>query len=316
MAKSHKAQHWVPQSYLAAWTDPETPIGHTPYVHVFVKDGSTSKRRAPSNIFKEADLYTIKAPDGGRDLRLERGLSDLERAFSATRREFLMPRKALPLMRRLKLLAFVAAMHSRTPAIRDHHGAFWNDVLKSGEELERNMRTASPAERKNAAASIPSRGSTMSFDAVKAVASSPMEHILGPLITAEFPLLAAMRCVVFCTDSDPGFITSDSPVVWFNPEAYKRPPLFRSPSFSDEALEITFPISHQQCLYMCHGEPGLAYQDVSPEIVADVNRRNRFYCTDEFVVRNGKIEPFWFDPGKQPADTWEATHPVASDDSR
>jgi hypothetical protein len=71
MAKSHKAQHWIPRSYLQAWTEPDVPANHEPFVHVFSKDGDRHRRRAPSNIFTETDLYTIKQPGGGRDLRLE-----------------------------------------------------------------------------------------------------------------------------------------------------------------------------------------------------------------------------------------------------
>ena len=90
MAKSHKSQHWVPRSYLQAWVDPDTPAGHEPYVNVISRDGGEVRRRAPSNIFTETDLYTIQLPDGRRDLRLEHGLSQLETDFFEMRRKFLV----------------------------------------------------------------------------------------------------------------------------------------------------------------------------------------------------------------------------------
>ncbi len=99
MAKSHKDQHWIPQSYLAAWTDPDVPAGHTPFVHVFSRDGSRERCKAPTNIFKETDLYTIIMPDGTRDLQLERGLTGLEQAFCKIRRDFLDHRRSLPTVR-------------------------------------------------------------------------------------------------------------------------------------------------------------------------------------------------------------------------
>src|ERR1700704_3168622 len=103
MAKSHKAQHWIPKCYLRAWTDPNTPVGHNPYVHVFSKDGSASRKKSPENLFTETDLYTIHLPDGGRDLRLEQGLCGLEASFSTIRRDYLAKRKHVPLPRYLKL---------------------------------------------------------------------------------------------------------------------------------------------------------------------------------------------------------------------
>jgi Protein of unknown function (DUF4238) len=104
MAKSHKTQHWIPRSYLRAWADPNGPAAHKSYVHVFSKDGSTSRKKAPENLFTETELYTIRLPDGGRDLRLEHGLCGFEASFSEMRRDYLSKRKHVPLPRYVKLV--------------------------------------------------------------------------------------------------------------------------------------------------------------------------------------------------------------------
>src|SRR5262245_21005576 len=140
--KSHKAQHWIPKSYLAAWTDPECPSRHEPFVHVFNKDGTDHEKRAPHNIFTETDLYTIKRPDGGRDLRLEHGLSGLENDFVRIRNDFLVPQKTLPPILYSKLIVFVAAMSARTPAMRDHHASQWGELLSMMDELAEKMEHA------------------------------------------------------------------------------------------------------------------------------------------------------------------------------
>src|SRR5262249_5298508 len=150
MAKSHKAQHWVPRCYLSAWTDPDCPHGYEPFVHVFSRDGSEQSRRAPENIFTETDLYTIQLPDGRRDLRLEHGLSELEKSFTNMRRDFLERRRPLPPARYVKLMAFVAALHARTPMLRDHWMGFWKDALEMMERVERDMRGRSIKEKKHA----------------------------------------------------------------------------------------------------------------------------------------------------------------------
>lgn len=142
MAKTHKSQHWVPRSYLSAWVDPERPSGYTPYVNVISRDGREVRRKAPANTFAETDLYTIALPDGSRDLRLEHGLSDLELAFAATRREFLDRRRPVPFMRWMKLILFIAAMHARTPMMRDHFAKFWNELRDKGEKLEARIQSA------------------------------------------------------------------------------------------------------------------------------------------------------------------------------
>jgi hypothetical protein len=295
-------------------------------VHVFAKDGGKHRRRAPANIFTETDLYTIKRPDGSRDLRLEHGLSELETAFSTIRKDFLSRRRQVPTPRWVKLMAFVAALHSRTPMIRDHHMEFWNEVLDMGEELEHRMETATVEEKmRAAAASIPSDRDrrSMTMDDVRRLTASPMEHTLGPYIAAEMPFLPLMRATVLCASSDPGFITSDAPVVWFNPEWYKNPPMFRSPCLSDPLLEISVPVSPEQMLVLTHRGPvlthrgpddsrrGIQYLNVLEHHVMELNRRTRFSCHEEFVVQREITHPRWFERGTMPSDAWEAQHGMA-----
>jgi Protein of unknown function (DUF4238) len=149
------------------------------------------------------------------------------------------------LPRYLKLLAFVAAMHSRTPSRRDHFMGFLTEVLQMGEEIEHQMKVATPKERRRVAAyaAPESNRPAMSLDDVRKIRANPMQHTLEPLMAEEFPLLKRIRCFVLCTASEIVFITSDAPVVWFDPEWHRKPPLYRSACFSDPGLEITLPLS-------------------------------------------------------------------------
>jgi hypothetical protein len=309
---SHKSQHWIPRSYLRAWTDPASPAGQEPFVHVFSKDGGSHRKKAPNNLFAATDLYTIKRPDGGRDLHLEHGLADLESGFALLRKDFLFARRSLPVQRHVKLMAFVAAMHSRTPSFSDHHMKFWDEVRSIGEQVERQMKTATPEEKQRAASvSFPSSQSrpTLSMENVRQITENPMRYTLG-FVGVELPHLVKMHSTILCTDSDPGFITSDAPVIWFDPDWHKKPPLFRSPSLSDLRLEITLPISPDQLLMLTHprdevDQQPIQYLDVPEKVVVEANRRLRFQSDKEFVVRRAFIDPKWFDPGTPPPDTWE-----------
>ena len=158
-AKSHKRQHAVPVSYLSAWIDSSTPAGQEPYVHVFSKDGSSSRRKPPSKIFTETDLYTIPRPDGGRDLRLEHGLQQLESAFVKIRRDALFRGRQMTPFNFEMLALFVAALHSRTIKVRDHHREFWQRVRSVTEEMRTRIQEMSPAERERLASmQLPSSG--------------------------------------------------------------------------------------------------------------------------------------------------------------
>lgn len=77
-----KKQHIIPYSYLRSWCDPDTPIGQEPYVWIISVDGTTERKKSPRKIFTEADMYTIKFPDGERELVIEDTLSKVEDAFA------------------------------------------------------------------------------------------------------------------------------------------------------------------------------------------------------------------------------------------
>ena len=187
---------------------------------------------------------------------------------------------------------------------------FWNEVLEMGEQIERQMKVATPEELRRAASSVATGAErhTMSLDDLRKIRASPMQHTLGPDMAAEFPLLMGLKCFVLCTTSEIGFITSDAPVVWFDPEWHKKPPLYRSASFSDPKLEITLPISPTQMLILIHGEvntPTLEYLDIPDKAVAELNRRTRFRCDKEFIVRIHRTDLRWFEQDVMPADAWE-----------
>ena len=135
----------------------QSPAGQEPFVHVYSKDGGSHRKKAPEDLFSATNLYTIKLPDGGRDLRLEHGLADLESGFALLRRDFLRERRKLPALRRVKFMAFVAARHARTPSFSEHHMRFWRDVQSQGERMERWIETATPQQKQRAASvSFPS----------------------------------------------------------------------------------------------------------------------------------------------------------------
>ena len=77
--------------------------------------------------------------------------------------------------------------------------------------------------------------------------------------------------------------------------------MYQSPGFVDPKLEITMPISPRQLLLLTHGDSGLTYLDVPDLMGSAVNRRTRFHCDEEFVVRRNYQESSWFEVGDIPA---------------
>jgi len=299
-------QHFVPQCYLKAWCDPDTPKGHEPYVWKFSKDGKTVKRAAPRKIFRESDMYTIALPDESKDYRLERGLHDLEDQFVRIRDTKLSKEKEVTFEEHVLLLAFVAAMHNRTQVQRNHQKEQWGRVFEVMDKMKKWAETATP-EQKRAAASMSLSGGKdtgLTYDDVKKLATEPMQHLLFQMIQTEVPLLNKLNIAILRTDVSPGFITSDRPCVWFDPKAYLRPPFYRAPALMYPTIEITLPISPSQLIYL--NRAGIeGYADLAPIMVEELNRRTRFHADKYFVVSKNATKRIWFDPGIEPEDSWE-----------
>jgi len=215
-----KKQHWVPQSYLKAWCDPEASATHDPYVWCFSKDGKEVKKRAPKNLFLQNEFYTIHLDDGARDLTVEHGLAGLEDAFVSLRDGRLSKRSVLSPEEDLLLRAFAGAMKSRTRGHLQHMQRQFKSALDMGESVRQQMLARSPSERIGMAPSLGPMDpeSSMTLEELRELA----EGSVGPMVVAEvqvqLPILSQMNLAVLCTDEPLGFITSDMPCAWFDPK--------------------------------------------------------------------------------------------------
>ena len=312
MAK-HKKQHYIPSSYLKAWCDPSVPKHQTPYVWRFDLDGSNPKRKAPENIFHETDMYTIASAEGGRDLVLEQGLCGLEGQFVRIRKRKLDRQEILDESDHFLLCAFIAAMHSRTPARREFIKEQWEGPLHLMGEMAERLEKATPEERARmvSAHSVDSSSSddTITFDQVRQICANPLQETLRAHIQMLTPLLKKLDIAAFKAPTSSMFITSDHPCVWVDPAAHKRPPLYRSPALAYPTIEITLPISPTQIIWL--NRAGISgYLPANSAIVNEFNRRTRFSADKYFVVNRNEIKREWFDPGVKPDDSWDKTHPL------
>lgn len=299
----HKKQHWVPRSYLKAWADPGTPSEQEPYTWVFPKEGGEGRRRAPSNLFTETDMYTIQMPDGSRDLTLEHGLSQLESEFARIRDEAIRNKFDLDEEDRVHLCAFSAAAQIRSRAQRNHIKQQWAGVLEDLEAMQEALRDATSEQRRAMRTIGPSRKTpSMGIDDVRRLAQSPLQEVLGPTIAAQLPILARMNMTILCTEEDPGFITSDAPCVWFDPEWHTRPFLFQAPGLAYKTIEVTLPIAPTSLLILTWADlgDGQLYMKIHPSIVDDLNRRTRGHADEHFVVKSNTTRPIWFELGTPP----------------
>ena len=291
----HKKQHWVPRSYLAAWCDPETPQGHAPYVWQFPKDGGEGRRRAPKNIFWETDMYTIHLPAGERDLTLEHGLKGLEDGFVRVR-EKIFRRELLTHEERVLLCAFMAAMHVRSRVHRDHLREEWGRVLLGMQAWTESFDRMTPEERQKLPNLISDPNApTLSINDIEQMAERPMQVALVPMIEVELQFMAQMNLTILHTSMDPGFITSDAPCVFFDPDVHRRPFPLNSIGFLYRSLEVTMALSPQFAALLSWQDVP-AWVEVGEKGLDEINRRSRFTSQEHFIVTRNMVNPYWFDP--------------------
>lgn len=284
----NKKQHFVPKSYLKAWCDPDTPARHEPYVWVFNRDSRVGESRAPINIFWEADFYTQPGQDGERDLILEEALNRIETQFIEVRSKLEM-RLPLSVKDHFWLSAFCAAMHGRTRAQREHRRKYWEETLETMKGLSEWAKTAPPDKLQSLSFSGPSssKGRTLSQEDVERIVEYPAQTALPHFILIETPILCQMSLGILYTDDDLGFITSDHPCVWFDPE-------HRFPGLASETIEVTLPVSPKSLLFFNRLNVS-GYIPVPPIFVREANRRMLYFgCEREYIVRRNQVRPYWF----------------------
>ena len=305
---AYKNQHYIPKSYLSAWVDPNSPENHEPYVWVFPRNGGAAKPKAPKNVFSENNIYTIPSSciPGGRDLKIEQALKSLEDSFIKIRSCLLDNKKSLNSKDRANLLLYLTSLQWRTPSARQQLREHWTPVLKLGEELLDKAKSWSP-EQKERASRYSRVGITkearkrpnLSLGQVREIVENPLQKTIAAHIRAQTPLLANLNMTILCSTGNAKFITSDAPVVWYDPESRNRPPMHQNPALIYNTLNITLPLSPTRLLLLSYVDFP-EYSDVPDIAVHRANCITRAYSKSKFVAQSSKADPSWYD-NKPPA---------------
>lgn len=294
-------QHWVPASYLRAWCDPNSAHLPNPYVWRFSNDGAEVRCKSPEKLFRESNMYTFEDQNGQPNQMIEQGLSKLEDLFERLRRDKIMRCEPLTDEGKATLCLFVATAHFRTPKMRDHWKDQWGKVVELGDRMKANVESLSSEEKAELQNfSIPASGPTLSFEEIRTLAEHPLRRL--PQVTnIEAGLLSDMTITILCTSDDSVFITSDAPVVWFDPELYKMPAFYRGLGLGSRTIEVTMPISPNRLVLFTHGRTTEGYVPIRMDLIDENNRRTRFHCDDHFVSNSSRKKDIWFDPGTPPS---------------
>ena len=290
---AHERQHWIPESYLSAWCDTDPTRLNPRRVHRYRRDGSYRDYRPPSRIFTEHELYTIRGVNGQRDLTTEHALTLLEDAYVRIRDRTLAKRQALSDKKRDQLFLFIASLRARSPAQRDHHADFRASVLRVGDELKAALKDMTPEQRKRAHLPYLTRNGPpgIPLEKFRELANRSFGEHLPQDVNMEARLMSRMHLSVLFAQSDmETFITSDRPVVWWDPT---DPPPSQWPlGLGRRAIEVTMPLTPTMCARITHWRTS-EYANASASDVNEVNMRTLYHCKDVFLSERPNLSVNW-----------------------
>ncbi len=301
--RSHRKQHTVPRSYLAAWIDPVTPPGQTGAIWRISKDRSVKRRRAPENCFTQTDRYTICLKDGTRNLAVEHSLAQIENDFQDVLKS-IRRQENLNLRQRAKLCVFTAAMMGRSKKQGDWIERQWITQIEKVKQMENRMAQTCELTQP-----------TLSHQLEEATENSHANLVIDTIKTC-LPVLFSMSLTILTSDDSDGFITSDAPAVMYNPKAHTFPPFYRSPGLLQSDVEVSLPLSPREFALFSHKPIRFAYIPIQTRVLDEANRTTFFFSDAEFVSWKGNTREAWFEEREAHPDAWERIEGAQPERSR
>jgi len=311
--KHHAKQHFVAQCYTKPWCDKDS-IGQqkmTPYVWVFDRDGAAGSRKAPTNLFTETDIYTLVRADGQRDLTLEHGLCELEDKFTRIRNTTFFKGLWPDEEQMAWILAFVSTAHTRTKSFRDFHQSQWKGLRLRMEQMQQEIDQAGPEKRRQMSSLSLSnmdggrRDKGISLEDVRKLEQDPLQALVAQALEIELPIMRQMSMAVMHTDDPVGFVTTDTPVMYFDPTAHQRQPIYRSPGLAWRSIEVSMPLSPQMCLILTHRPNWNGFFAAPSDALVELNRLRILRADQHFISCRNEVRPEWFVHPPMPDDAWE-----------
>jgi hypothetical protein len=273
----YKKQHIITAAYLNAWCDSKTPNGYTPYVWLVSKDGQSVDNKAPKNIFNESDFYTVFDEDGNRNLELEHHLHQIEDNFLAARRS-LQEKRPITDKEFQSIVLFIASTYARTELQKLEQKEIWSDLLTIYQRMgiEQTMPDV--------------------YKKIENLHAQPLPYHISNFLNITVPVLLRMKLTIMVTSRATGFITSDNPVLWFDPTMWFMNKLDSFFGLESPYLEIILPLSPNFLAQLTWSNPGqYLVVDSQPGLVDEINKLMVYFSDEYVVLDHSEPNPYWFE---------------------
>ncbi len=264
-----KNQHTIPKCYLKQFVDPTYPKKHGPRVWLFKRDSRIGEAKSPASMLTGEDVYTIVV-NGQKNYTIETTLNKLEDKYARLHKKKIAKRLPLNDEEHIYLCAFVAAMMFRTTGHRKSLARLFDqleDHANGNTEFLERLRHA----RENSHKTDP---------------ITMLPHVVEILMNMHLAFLCADNSAV-------KFISSDNPVVLFNPRLQWAPG-FVGPGLMQKHIEVVMPLSPNTCTYFTWHDFFRGYMHIDETRAQEQNRLIRGHCDEYFIASSPKVSRIWF----------------------
>lgn len=260
-----KRHHYVPKTYLRQFADKDGKV----YIHLKDEPGKVI-HQTPDNTAFHKYFYSQPLPDGGRDN------NTLEDFFGTVEDKWPSVVDALKNRRPLNiddLYEFIALQRARVPAARDAFEKMQAESVRAAAFTLDKMGLLPPK---------PEGMDDILEKALIAIDPHQSIHSMPTAMRAMGNVLDLLGLAVFCNTTDVPFLTSDNPVVYFDPRMADEELLPYTIDRNGGPVAFQFPITSQLMLYgysEIRGtfvQNGLGYGDIGD--TDKVEMFNRLTC--------------------------------------
>jgi hypothetical protein len=260
---------------LKQFADPHTPRGHEPYVWIFERRSKKGKKKAPKNIFTEADFYTFTGKDSGKNYALEKTLAQIESDYSIVYEQSIRNKIPLDQKEHATICAFVAAMLQRTMKQKENIEDYFERLRLMVEDLERAHGAAPDL-------------------SLKLAQQKENAHKITILQSLPFltDTLGKMNLAFLCAGTHSSFISSDAPCILFNPELQWH--RVYAPALGQKHVEVYMPLSPEISVMFSWANNVRGYLGIGQDRVHELNRIVFADSYEYFIANSPRLKRRWF----------------------
>jgi hypothetical protein len=271
--------HVVPRVYLNGFAKTSgTPKGvavydiRRPYESQILAQNIQNTR----DVSTKPDFY-IARRQSGQDASLEEAFSQIEDGWTGVRAA-LKGGNAFEGGFRNRLLSFAAAQEARVSRNRLMLARPLQELLRIAEIEGRARELSEEQIRVWKEATISRHNQGIHVEGAQDLESLSL-LALPAFVRTNLIFFALMRPALL-TSTEGDFLTSDHPVLWFDPYAREANPC---PSKWSLTAEVTFPLTRRHCLLLSY-TPLVRSREVGRDVVQIVNARTRCYAFSEIYA--------------------------------